>query len=245
MTDSQTHTLLGAYVCDALDPAERAAFEQHTLECAACRQEVEELREVTGALGGAVSATPPASLRAAVEAAITATPQLPRDVVPITAARGRRRGGRRAVFVGWAAAAALACAVAVMSVIDATQRSRISTLDAQATSLSSLLSAPDVASSAGSVDTGGTATLVDSRRRDEAAITLTGLARLPAGKAYQLWIIGPGGTRSAGVVSTGGAAGPVFVHGIGGMRSFALTVEPAQGSAQPTTPQLVTLPVTG
>lgn len=245
MTDAQAHSLIGAYVCDALDPAERVVFERHTRECPECRQEVEELREVTDALGAALTATPPESLRASVRAAIAVTPQQGADVVPITAARGRRRGDRRAVVVGWAAAAALACAVAVMAVVTVTQRDRISTLDAQSAALSSLLSAPDVNSSAGSVGTGGTATVVDSRGRDEAAITLTGLARLPAGKAYQLWIIGSGGVRSGGVVSTGGAAGPVFVHGIGGVQSVALTVEPAQGSAQPTTPRLVTLPVSG
>ena len=34
------HTLTGAYVCDALDPAEREAFEEHFFGCTECAQDV-------------------------------------------------------------------------------------------------------------------------------------------------------------------------------------------------------------
>ena len=49
------HTLTGAYVCDALAPTERAAFEDHLAQCPACSQEVAEMREVAAVLGKAIA----------------------------------------------------------------------------------------------------------------------------------------------------------------------------------------------
>jgi anti-sigma factor RsiW len=43
--------LLGAHVLGALGPEEAEAVEQHLLDCASCRQEVGELREMEQALG--------------------------------------------------------------------------------------------------------------------------------------------------------------------------------------------------
>ena len=246
VTDPQIHALIGAYVCDALDPAERAAFENHALACASCQQEVDELREVTAALGAATAIEPPDRLRAAVEARIAVTPQLRSVVTPISAARRRRPRGWVTV-AGWAAAAALAGVVAVLSVVITGQGNRIDTTNAQVSSLTLLLSAPDVHSSVGYVGTGGAATVVDSRSRDEAAIIFTGLAGLPADKAYQLWTIGPGGTRSGGLVpaGAGGPSAPILLRGLGGARTVALTVEPARGSAQPTSTPILTLAIPG
>ncbi|HEV3173659.1 MAG TPA: anti-sigma factor [Actinocrinis sp.] len=243
--EPETHALIGAYACDALDPAARAAFEQHLLECPTCRLEVDELREVTAALAEAFAVEPPDGLRAAVDAEIAVTRQLPSVVTPITVPRGRRPLAR-AAWAGWAAAAVLAGVVAVLSVVDSGQQGRINTISAQASSLASLLSQPDVRSSVGRVDTGGLATVVASRDRDEAAIILSGLAAPPAGKVYQVWIIGPEGTRSGGLVPPGaGGSSPIFAPGLGDARTVALTVEPARGSAQPTTTPVLMLAIPG
>src|SRR5262249_48820234 len=103
----EVHALTGAYVCDALDPQERAAFEEHLTECATCRQEVAELREVAAALGAAAVAKPPDTLKLIVDASITVTRQLPPVVTPITAASSVRKRNRPA-WAGWIVAAALA-----------------------------------------------------------------------------------------------------------------------------------------
>lgn len=247
--DPQAHALIGAYVCDALEPAERAAFERHLVECADCRREVDELREVAAELASAVAAPPPERLHAAVRAQIAAIRQLPpadADVAPIAVPRARRPA-RRVARAGWAVAAVLAGVVAVLSVVDASQRGTIDAVNVRASSLAALLSAPDVHSAAGQVATGGVATVVVSRGRDEAAVTLSGLAALPAGKAYQLWTIGPSGVRPDGLVpaGAGGSPGTLFTHGLGDARTVALTVEPAQGSAQPTTTPILTLAIPG
>lgn len=243
----EAHTLTGAYVLDALEPAERAAFEEHLEVCAACRQEVAELLEVTAVLGGSVAVSPPETLKAAVDARVAITRQQPPKVTPITAATSRiRKHGRqnRATWAGWIAAAALAGVVAGQAVYDASQQHRIDSVSQQADAMAQLLSAPDVYTGSRSVANGGTATVVVSRSRDEAAIALAGLAAPPAGKAYQLWMISPAGVRSGGVVTlANGASGAILAHGLDGAMTVGLTVEPAHGSVQPTTKPVVLLPM--
>jgi anti-sigma factor RsiW len=53
---SELHTLTGAYAAAALPEEEREAFERHLRDCAACRQEVRELR--APAVGGVAEAAP-------------------------------------------------------------------------------------------------------------------------------------------------------------------------------------------
>jgi hypothetical protein len=43
--DLDAHALAGAYVCDALTPAEVAALERHVAVRATCAQELDPLRE--------------------------------------------------------------------------------------------------------------------------------------------------------------------------------------------------------
>lgn len=253
--DAEVHTLTGAYVCDALDETERVAFETHLAQCEACAQEVAELRETVTELGMAVAQEPPERMRAAVNSAIRVTRQLPPTVVPIGVAReqhARRRN--RAAWSGWAVAAALAGVVAGLSIANVSQQHRIDTaqhqldgVTAQSSALASLLSAPDVHSGVGTVRGGGTALVVVSRSRDEAAITLADLSEPPSGKAYQLWMIGPSGMRSGGVVGVGvdsrSSIGPILAKGLGDAQTIGLTVEPAHGSAQPTTAPILLLPM--
>jgi anti-sigma-K factor RskA len=147
-------------------------------------------------------------------------------------------------------AAALAGVVAGLAIEDASQQNQISTAQqhagaaaAQASALAALLAAPDVHSAVGQVSTGGAAVVVDSRSRDEAAITLAGLTEPGAGQAYQLWMIGPGGTRSGGVVALDahGSSGTILARGLGDAKTVGLTVEPAGGSAKPTTTPVLLL----
>jgi hypothetical protein len=149
------------------------------------------------------------------------------------------------VWTGWAVAAALAGVVAGLSIQVSSQQNRIDTVNAQTAALSAVLGAPDVHSGAGPVSTGGSGLVLDSRSRDEAVITLAGLSGLPSGKAYQLWMIGPSGARSSGLVTLDarGSSGPILARGLGDATKVGLTVEPAQGSRQPTTTPIMLLPV--
>ncbi|WP_159449609.1 anti-sigma factor domain-containing protein [Demequina sp. NBRC 110057] len=79
----ELHTLAAPYVVDALEPAERDAFEAHLATCADCREEVASLALATEELAASHAVTPPPSLRAAVMAEVSRTPQLPPVVEPV------------------------------------------------------------------------------------------------------------------------------------------------------------------
>lgn len=66
---TELHDLAGAYATDALEAPERTAFQTHLAECAACRTEVADAREVLGALAAARAVLPPPGLEDAVVAA--------------------------------------------------------------------------------------------------------------------------------------------------------------------------------
>ena len=101
----------GAYVLDALDPAERLAFEAHLHECEECTAEVISLRAVSSALPyGVPQVDPPASLRDRVLAAAAET-RKPSSVVPFDRHRSEPSQAqplkaRPTMWAGWIAAAA-------------------------------------------------------------------------------------------------------------------------------------------
>ena len=71
------HDLSSLYAVDALDPAERAAFESHLAGCPPCRAEVARYAETTAQLAAAVALDPPPALRTSVLDAIHGTLPLP------------------------------------------------------------------------------------------------------------------------------------------------------------------------
>lgn len=246
--DPEVHSLTGAYVCHALEPAERAAFERHLEQCETCAAEVAELQETTALLASAAAETPPARLKAAVDARIAVTRQIP-PLVDHTPARasgtGRSRRPQRRWFtaLGWGLATGLAAVVAVLGVHINDQQHQIDQANQRGTAISALLAAPDARADTVTVSTGGTGTVLVSRARDEAAITIHGLTGLAPGHTYQLWMMGPSGARSGGLVPHGQSSDSVLAHGLGDAQTIGLTVEPAGGSAQPTTTPIMVLPM--
>jgi len=244
--DPEVHSLTGAYVCHALEPAEREAFERHLAQCPVCVQEVAELRETAALLASAAAETPPARLKAAVDARIAVTRQIPPIIASAGAGDTAAAQPRRRWFtaLGWGLAAGLAVVVAVLGVRLNDQQNQIDQANQRSTAITTLLSAPDVHANSVSVTTGGNGRVLVSRSRDEAAITVSGLTKLPPGRAYQLWMMGPSGARSGGLVPVGSEAyDSVLAHGLGDAQTIGLTVEPSGGSAQPTTTPVMVLPM--
>jgi hypothetical protein len=71
--------------------------------------------------------------------------------------------------------------------------------------------------------------------RDRALVfTTDGLPALPAGRCYQLWLMGPAGDRPAGVLPAPdhGMTSPVIATGVAAGDSVGLTVGPAGRSGQ-------------
>ena len=71
------HTLVGAYVLDAVRAADRARFEEHLADCETCQAEVRGLRETAARLGAAAAVRPRAQLRELTVRAAARIRQLP------------------------------------------------------------------------------------------------------------------------------------------------------------------------
>lgn len=90
MTDD-VHADAAAYALDALEPAERDAFEEHLATCARCQQEVSDLQGVAAALVlDEPVPPPPPGLRAAVLASVRDVEQLAPEPEPVEHAPGPR-----------------------------------------------------------------------------------------------------------------------------------------------------------
>jgi anti-sigma factor RsiW len=249
------HALVGAYALDALDDAERERFERHLRRCRACQDEVRGFAATAAALGRAAAAEPPSGLKERVLAGVAVTRQLP----PVTRARGWRRA---LAWTGWTAGgttrtfgmnlkiatgvAAVAVAAAVaLAVITIGTNDSLNTERAHSQAIAAVLAAPDARIVTGPTSAGGTATVVASLRAGEIVFTSSGLRVLPSSEVYQLWFLGPGSARSAGLVppASGGTSAPVLAAGLATGDRVGVTVEPAGGTTQPTTTPIVVLTV--
>jgi anti-sigma-K factor RskA len=248
------HTLAGAYAMDAISAPDRDRFERHLAECEECAREVASLREATAMLGTAAAEPLPAGLKERVLAAAAVTRQQPPVDEAVTRPHHRRataRVGPRLSLLAWpgrlalaAGAAAVAAVLAVAVVFGVTNGSIQQQLDqAQASSqqIAVVLTAQDAHMATGTVAGGGTATIVMSHSRHALVFTAQGLHALPASRGYELWLIGPVGTRPAGMLPAGGhgMTGPVIASGLQPGDHLALTAEPADGSAHPDTPMML------
>jgi len=91
---------------------------------------------------------------------------------------------------------------------------------------------------------GATAEVAYSQQLGKAAISVTGMPPAPDGKTYQLWYVAPSGTAtSAGLlgVDAEGSGQALLTGQVTPTDKVAMTMEPAGGSAQPTTDPLVVL----
>lgn len=236
---TEIHTLVGAYVLDAVDDIERAAFERHLRECDSCRREVDEFRETTAQLAHDTWSVPPPWLRENVMAEIARTRQAPPPVDEAPAARPVRGVSRRRWLVSAAAAVVAAAGAGSAVYVVQDQRVRDQRQIAEAARLNEarvrrILAAPDVVLREQPVSTGGRMTVASSRLQD-AGVVLLAAEAAPAGRVYQLWTIRPGSDpASAGVLAEGQSADVVVVDGLPGATDVALTLEPPGGSAAPT-----------
>jgi anti-sigma-K factor RskA len=251
---SDPHTLAGAYAMDAVSEPDRARFERHLAGCESCRQEIRGLREATAALAAATAVQPSDAFRDAALRAAAQTRQLPPAVGQAPAGwtagdRGRRRelrGWRSRLAVGLAGA--LAAVAVAAGVVTYGMQHRLDQAQLHDHAVAAVLSAPDASMMSAPVRTGGTATVVMSHRERALVFSAADLRLLPVAQSYELWLIGPAGSRPAGMVpgsARGGMAGPMVVSGLRAGDSVGLTVEPAGGSPHPTSPPVVLVSLGG
>lgn len=237
------HFLTGAYALDALDSAaEEKRFERHLDRCDSCADEVHGLRETATMLGMAATREPPPTLRAVLSAVAT-TSQVP---APQPDARPQPRNVWVPRLAIATTAASVVAAVVLSVALVSTQR-QLNHVQTQNRAIAAVLAARDARILTRPVPAGGTATLVVSPARREMIITTAGLPSLPPGKIYQLWLLGPPRTRSAGLLPTpqGSHTPPVLASGLAHGDIFAVTVEPDGGTAQPTVKPILRIALPG
>ena len=106
--------------------------------------------------------------------------------------------------------------------------------------IAAVLSAPDARTTSAATSAGGTATVVASLAEGKVVFTSFGLRALPSAEVYELWFIGTGGARPAALLPS---ADPVLAAGLEAGDTVGVTVEPAGGSAAPTTTPIVVMAV--
>jgi anti-sigma-K factor RskA len=265
------HTLAGVYAVGAVDDTERKRFERHLDDCPDCANEVRGLNETATQLGLVLAEAPPPQLKERVMAVAAQTRQNPplRDHRQPKA--GQRPTGWMPRLVSAAAVIAIAVAAA-LGVLQARTQSKLSTaqsqlhnaqsqlghaqsqlghaqsrltrLEAQRRLIESVLGTRGARVVSHHSAKGGQVTVVFSHSTKKMVVTTADLPKLPTGFVYQLWLIGKK-TRSAGLLPTAGNSGltpPVLATGLLPGDIAAMTVEPAGGTAKPTTAVLVEIP---
>ncbi|KAA1398277.1 anti-sigma factor [Aeromicrobium ginsengisoli] len=228
------HSLLAPYVLDALEPAERAQFEAHLVQCPDCRSELGGLQATATRLGESQSQEPPAALRQRLLAAIGSIPQ----ERPLVTSINQRRGLRQRLPQLVAAAALVLAAAGGGGYL--VERDHAQDRERQLADITSVLGAADAATTAQDFPNGGTVRLVTSKKRDAAVVVAHSLPALDGGKVYQVWLIRSSKAESQGTFSR---SGEMVMKDLSSADELAVTVEPSGGSDQPTTAPVLNVPV--
>ena len=135
---------------------------------------------------------------------------------------------------------AVAASVAAAVALGITQLSAQHQLDqARATAIARVVTAPDAHVETARTSAGGSVTVVTSAALREAVVSASGMASLPSSRVYQVWVMSPSGARSAGLMHGGSLLASAVRPG----DRIGITVEPAGGTARPTTTPVAVLPV--
>lgn len=211
--------LIAARALYALDPAGEAELDRHLETCERCRN---QLRELTAVAATLAFATPPAAAPAALRDRVLAAVDAHGAPVAATAPIQQRRPAAASAWrLRWPLVVTPALAAAVLGLL--------------AWNLS-LRGGSDLAGqlAAGqAVTLRGVGTVVAA---PGGRMTLyTKIGRPPAGRTYEAWVIGGGTARPAGLFAGGGVEQVALTRTALAGDTIAVTVEPAGGTAAPTT----------
>lgn len=228
MTNVDIHHLAATYSLDALDAAEREAFEAHHRTCDICRDDILAFRETMGHVAASVATAPSDAVRDRVVDRVKVTRQLSPALAPVV-----RLSGRRNLRAGLLAVAASLVLVAVTAtLIDRpgsadTYTRELARVMAQTDAVVTELAATDAAG-----PNAGSFRVAYSARLGEAVLIGADLPTTPSGTAYELWLITPDASSALYVLDPAddGTVQRV-VSAATQPTAWAITVEPAEGSA--------------
>ena len=217
-TDFELLELATPYALHAVSDDERAVIERQLAAAPpsvieAFREEVRAVHETMTAVSAATATEPPSDLRAALLAAVQP------DVA-------RRFRWRTALL---AAAASIVVGLAAFGVGITMRPSPKPTVAEQ------IMAAPDVRTVSGQL-AGGTATVLFSHDKNAAVLVMNNVPPPSQGTVYQMWLISDKGPTSAGTMDTAAVAPSTtdVLTNLGNSSALAFTVEPGNGSPQPT-----------
>jgi anti-sigma-K factor RskA len=227
-TEFELLELATPYALHAVSDAERATIDRQLAAAPASvaeafREEVRAIRDTMTAVSAATAANPPTRLRAAVLAAVQSD-------------AGRRSRWRTALL---SAAAAIVVGLAAFGAGIAMRPSSKPTMAEQ------IMAAPDVRTVSGQL-AGGTATVLFSRGMNAGVLVMNNVPPPSQGTVYQMWLLGDKGPTSAGTMNTAAVAPSTTdtLTNLGNSSALAFTVEPGNGSPQPTGKILAKLSLT-
>jgi anti-sigma-K factor RskA len=217
-TEFELLELATPYALHAVSDDERAAIDRQVAAAPpsvaeAFREEVRAVRETMTAVSAATAAEPPTRLRAAVLAAV----QPDAD---------RRSRWRTALL---AAAAAIVVGLAAFGAGIALRPASTPSMAQQ------IMAAPDVRTVSGQL-AGGTATVLFSRDKNAGVLVMNDVPPPSQGTVYQMWLLSDKAPASAGTMNTAAVAPSTtdLLTNLGNSSALAFTVEPGNGSPQPT-----------
>lgn len=227
------------YALHAVSDAEREDIERRLgaagLHAAdAFYDEVRAVRETMAVVSAADAEEPPAELRERLLSSIAS------DNVRSLPAGATRNPGRWRTTV-LSAAAALAIGLTAIGIGLAVRP----TPPPPQSTAQQVFSAPDVHTVSGAIPAGGTATVVFSRDRDAGVLVMNDVPPPSPGTVYQMWLVSPSGTASAGTMDAQAVAPSTtaVLENLGPSTKLAFTVEPGTGSTQPTGKVIAELPL--
>jgi anti-sigma-K factor RskA len=108
-----------------------------------------------------------------------------------------------------------------------------------------IMAAPDVRTVSGQL-AGGTATVMFSRGMNAGVLVMNNVPPPSEGTVYQMWLVGDKGPTSAGTMNTAAVTPSTtdMLTDLGHSSALAFTVEPGNGSPQPTGKILAKLSLT-
>lgn len=241
----EIHALSGAYAVDALEPAERALFEEHLASCASCQAEVTSLHEATTLLGGLDETAPPAELRDRVLSGIQAVRPLPplpsqgpQDPAEEPSEQPAAGGATvRALPVRrWLTGLAVAASVLGIAGVGTVVWEQQHQSTGQLSVADRVLQAADAKRVTVNLPGGVTASVIRSVSEGRAVLVTHDMPAAPNGRVYELWLQTPAGKMvPAGLMDAPGNR-PVVLRGDAtNATGVGITVEPQGGSDSPTT----------